>query len=91
MPNQFNQLINVFAILIGVVGVFKAFNALHKYFENASGGRPGDGTEWAQLADAALFIIVGFGGFIAGLIGLIPTLQRTRQWDPSAGMPRRRT
>lgn len=74
MPNQFNQLINVFAILIGVVGVFKAFNALHKYFENANGGRPGDGTEWAQLADAALFIIVGFSGFIAGLIGLIPTL-----------------
>lgn len=74
MPNQFNQLINVFATLIGVVGVFKAFNALHKYFENSNGGRPADGTEWAQLADAALFIIVGFGGFIAGLIGLIPTL-----------------
>lgn len=74
MPAEFTQLITVFSLIIGVIGVLKAFNAAHKYFENAGSGRPADGTEWAQFGDAALFIIIGFGSFIANLFNLIPTL-----------------
>jgi len=39
----------------------------HEFFKNQSGGRPSDGTEWAQFGDAILWILVGSGGFLVTL------------------------
>lgn len=64
---DFRNLISLFAAIILAVGVAKAFLALHEFFKNQSSGRPSDGTEWAQIGDAVLWIVVGSGGFLVNL------------------------
>ena len=65
--DNFKSLIGVFAAIIKAVGVAKAFLAGHEFFKNQSGGRPSDGTEWAQFGDAILWIVVGSGAFLTNL------------------------
>lgn len=67
MPSSFTNLVTLFAGIIMAIGVAKAFLAGHEFFKNQSGGRPSDGTEWAQFGDAILWILVGSGGFLVNL------------------------